>query len=116
MTHPTYAACKGMAYQVLATIASCDHPKATSQGYVDGWQMLMDKHDDSEMALFCVSLGKYLSREQCNVLFDGLAKEYTEFSNWNEFVEACADYPNWKPSREKLAEYMARTVVKTSLD
>ena len=88
-----------MAYPVLATAAGCDHPKAKQRGYKDGWQMLLDKHDDNEMAFFCVGIGKFLSREQCKELCDGLAQEYTQFSNWLDYVKACCEYPSWKPSR-----------------
>jgi hypothetical protein len=108
MNHPTYVACKGLAYQVLATIASCDHPKAQSKGYADGWAMLLDHHDDNEMALFCTSLDKTLSTAQCQVLLDGLAKEYTEFTTWPDFVSACCEHPDWKPSRGTVAEHVAR--------
>ncbi|KWU19172.1 hypothetical protein AS149_13065 [Burkholderia cenocepacia] len=103
-----YDACKGLAYPVLSTIASCDHTKAVSKGYKDGWQMLLDHHDGNEMALFCTSLGGVMSVAQSTVLLDGLAKEYTEFEKWPDFVSACCEHPDWKPSRGNVAEHVAR--------
>lgn len=98
MTTSLYASLKGHAYAILATAASCDHPKAVSKGYKDGWQMLLDRHDDNEMAMFCLGLPQVLSQAQATVLFDGLAREYTQFSNWLDFVDACVKHPEWKPS------------------
>lgn len=98
MTSKAYNVYKGLAYPVLATICSCDHPKAQAMGYLDGWQMLLDKHEDNEMALFCLSLGKVMTLAQSTQLLDGLAREYTEFSNWGDFATACSNFPNWKPS------------------
>lgn len=94
-----YDGLKGQAYSVLATNASCDHSKAKSKGYKDGWQLLLDQHDDNEMALFCASLPQVLSEAQAKVLLDGLAREYTEFDNWLDYTNACVEYPNWKPSK-----------------
>lgn len=100
--HLLYEALKGQAYSVLSTAASCDHPKAAAHGYKDGWQMLLDKHDESEMALFCGALPGVLSEAQSRVLLDGLAAEYTQFKTWGEFVNAACDHPDWKPSRGQL--------------
>lgn len=61
--------------------------------------MLLDKHDDNEMAFFCATLPKYLNGEQCKELLDGLAKEYTQFKNWLDYVNACIENPDWKPSQ-----------------
>lgn len=108
----TYLACKAIAYPLLATIASCDHQKAVSKGYVNGWQMLLDKHDDNEMAFFCMNLNRTLTLEQSTILLDGLAQEFTEFSNWLDFTDACTKYPGWKPSRETVAEYAAKPAFK----
>jgi len=105
MSATMYNACKGLAYPLLATLCSCDHPKAQSKGYKDGWQMLLDKHDDNEMTLFCMSLGNTLSPAQSKLLLDGLAREYTDFATWDKFADACADYPSWKPSRETLEQH-----------
>ena len=108
-TSPTYHACKGLAYPTLATIASCDHIKAKARGYSDGWKMLLDKHDGNEMALFCINLPNALSEAQRQVLLDGLAREYTEFSSWLEFADACGTHLGWVPSRETVAQFVART-------
>ena len=97
--HPLYQSMKGLAYQTLAVIASCDHPKAKSKGYADGWKMLIDLHDENEMALFCLNLPKALSEPQSQILLDGLAQEYTQFATWPEFADACALHPDWIPSR-----------------
>jgi hypothetical protein len=94
---------KGLAYSVLASIASCDHPKAKSKGYADGWEMLLDLHDKNEMAVFCVGLQSVMSETQAKILLDGLAIEYTQFSNWLDFAEACADNPDWVPSKGPIA-------------
>lgn len=102
MTTPLYAGLKGQAYPVLATIASCDHPKAASLGYSDGWQMLLDRHDGNEMATFCLALPKVLSEAQAKVLLDGLAQEYAQFSNWAAFADACSEHPDWLPSKGPL--------------
>lgn len=110
MVHSAYEACKGLAYPTLSALASCDHSTAQVHGYKDGWQMLLDKHDGDEMVVFCMALPHSLSPKQCNVLLDALAKEYTEFDNWGDFATACAEHPNWKPSRERLAQYTARKV------
>lgn len=99
---PLYEALKGQAYGLLSTVASCDHPKAMSNGYKDGWQMLLDLHDNTEMALFCGALPNIMSEAQSAVLLDGLAKEYTQFSTWLAFVDACVDHPEWKPSKGPL--------------
>jgi hypothetical protein len=101
-TSSIYAGLKGQAYGILSTIASCDHPKAAAQGYKDGWQMLLDKHDDSAMAVFCAALPKVLSEAQSRVLLDGLAAEYTQFKSWGEFVDAACNHPDWKPSKGPL--------------
>lgn len=93
------AGLKGLAYSVLSTLASCDHGKAKSKGYKDGWAMLLDKHDDNEMAVFCTSLPQVLSEDQAKVLLDGLAREYTPLPNWLDFVDACVKHPDWKPSQ-----------------
>lgn len=95
----SYEGIKGLSYHVLATIASCDHSKAKAHGYKDGWQMLLDKHDGNEMAVFCASLPEAISQAQATVLLDGLAREYTQFATWPEFVDACCEHPNWKPSK-----------------
>lgn len=95
-----YEGLKGQAYSDLSTLASCDHGKAKSKGYKDGWQMLLDKHDDNEMAIFCASLPQVLSEAQAKVLLDGLAVEYTRFPNWLCFANACVEHPNWKPSKD----------------
>lgn len=108
MTNSTYTACKGMAYSLLASIASCDHQNAKAKGYSDGWKMLLDKHDDTEMAAFCTGLPEVLSQAQATVLLDGLAKEYTEFSNWPDFVTACVDHPDWIPSHGTVAQRIAK--------
>lgn len=113
MSKSLYEACKGLAYPLLSIKVACDHTKAKSLGYADGWEMLMDKHDDTEMAVFCVSLPQYLSPKQCNALLDGLAREYTEFANWSDFATACADYPSWQPSRETVAQHKERKNVTT---
>jgi hypothetical protein len=102
MSSPLYLSLKGQAYPILAAIASCDHPKATSQGYRDGWQLLIDRHDGPEMASFCLSLPTTLTPAQAKVLLDGLAQEYTQFSTWLEFVDAGVKNPGWKPSEGSL--------------
>jgi hypothetical protein len=102
MPHSVYTSLKGVAYATLATIASCDHNKAKAAGYTDGWQMLLDKHDGAEMVAFCGALPRVLSEEQCKVLLDGLAEEYTQFKRWPEFADACAEHPEWLPSKGPL--------------
>lgn len=102
MNTPLYASLKGHAYPILATAASCDHPKAVSKGYRDGWQMLVDHHDGNEMAMFCLGLPQVVSQAQATVLLDGLAQEYTPFSNWLDFVDACVKHPEWKPSKGSI--------------
>jgi hypothetical protein len=97
--HPLYEATKGLAYATLATIASCENSKAKVRGYRDGWEMLMDLHDKSEMALFCTHLPRALSETQSKILLDGLAQQYTQFNTWGDFVEACTEHPSWVPSR-----------------
>lgn len=104
-----YEGMKGQAYSILAIHASCDHQKAKAKGYSDGWQMLLDKHDDDEMAAFCLALPNVLSPSQAKVLLDGLAKEYTEFETWDAYAQACANYPEWRPSHETITQYRART-------
>lgn len=108
MTSNAYNACKALAYPLLATTCGCDHQKAKAQGYSDGWHMLLDKHDDNEMALFCMSLPQVMSQAQSTLLLDGLAQQYTEFATWDKFADACSDHPDWKPSRESCAQYVAR--------
>jgi hypothetical protein len=103
MTHPAYEGLKGLAYPVLASVASCDHNKAVSQGYANGWQMLLDLHDASEMAAFCTALPRVLSAAQSMVFLDGLAREFTQFETWDEFTDACVDHPEWKPSQGPLS-------------
>lgn len=95
----SYEACKGLAYPLLASAASCDHPKAKSKGYKDGWQLLMDRHDDSEMAIFCSNLPSVLSEAQRQVLLDGLAIEYAGCKDWLDFVDRSCENPGWKPSQ-----------------
>jgi hypothetical protein len=104
-----YPAMKGLAYPVLSTVASCDHLKATAKGYKDGWQMLLDMHDQNEMAMFCISLPKTMSLEQSTILLDGLAQEYTEFSNWPDFADACSDHCGWVPSKNTLAQHIEKS-------
>ncbi len=99
MPHPAYEGLKGQAYGTLASVASCDHAKAQSMGYANGWQLLMDKHDGNEMALFCSALPKALSEAQCRTLLDGLAKEFAGCESWGQFVEASCEHPHWKPSQ-----------------
>lgn len=99
MSNSVYSAIKGVAYATLATIASCDHNKAKSHGYQDGWQMLLDKHDGQEMFVFCTSLPKVLSDEQSKVLLDGLAKEYGHSGDWLKFTRSCVEHPDWLPSK-----------------
>lgn len=105
MSTPLYEALKGQAYATLATLASCDHGKAASKGYKDGWQMLLDKHEENEMTVFCTALPNVMSAPQAKLLLDGLAREYTQFSNWLAFVEVCTEQPNWKPSRGPLVDH-----------
>lgn len=106
MNAPAYSVCKALAYPLLATVCSCDHTKAKAQGYRDGWQMLLDKHDDNEMVLFCTALPQVLSPAQCRVLFIGLAQQYTEFSSWDDFAAACSEHPDWKPSQGPLVQHL----------
>jgi hypothetical protein len=108
MSTSIYEVCKALAYPVLATLCACDHQKAKSLGYKDGWQMLLDKHDDDEMAVFCTSLPTVMSPAQSQLLLNALAQEYTEFTKWEDFAAACAQHPAWKPSRETLVEYLNR--------
>lgn len=103
-----YDIMKGKAYNVLAVIASCDHTKAKAKGYDDGWAMLIDRHDDNEMALFCTNLHTALDGDQAKILLDGLAQQYAKQPDWPTFVNAATDYPEWKPSRETLDEHKAR--------
>jgi hypothetical protein len=111
MSGNLYEITKGKAYTVLAVLASCDHPKAKSKGYRDGWQMLIDCHDDNEMALFCLNLPSALQEGHAKALLDGLAREYTGLKDWPEFVEAATEYSSWKPSKESLEAHKARTKV-----
>lgn len=99
MNKSAYEIAKGLAYPALATIASCDHPKAVAKGYKDGWQLLMDSHDGNEMFLFCQALPSRLSDVQSKVLLDGLAREYANCNDWAEFVDLACSHPDWKPSR-----------------
>ena len=57
------------------------------------WRKLFEKHDDNEMALFCLGLEQHtnLSVPQRQILLDGLAAEYTEHGSWLEFVEAVCE-------------------------
>jgi hypothetical protein len=104
MTPTLYSKLKGRAYPALAAVAGCDHQKAASNGYKDGWQMLLDHHDDNEMAMFCLGLPKMpLSEDEATVLLDGLAREYTQFADWRGFVDACVAHPDWKPSKGPIA-------------
>ena len=89
---------RGIAYTVLSTVAGCDHQRAKQRGYKDGWQMLLDKHDDSEMFFFCATLPKFMNGDECQELLDDLAIEYTQFTNWLDYVDACVEHPSWKPS------------------
>ncbi|WP_430407323.1 hypothetical protein [Hydrogenophaga sp.] len=100
MYSPLYTVLKGQAYDVLATIASCDHQKAAAKGYRDGWQMLMDLHDENEMAVFCAALPGHLSEAQSKILLDGLAREYTSCDGWMAYVDRCGKEPSWKPSTD----------------
>jgi len=90
---------KGKVYPVLATLASCDHQLAKSKGYKNGWEMLIDKHDSNEMAMFCSGLHTVMTRDESTILLDCLAQEFTEFLNWGDFVDACCQHSSWKPSQ-----------------
>lgn len=106
-----YDACKAAAYNTLAAVG-CDHPKAKSKGYADGWQMLMDKHNDNEMGMFCLMAPQAMSQVQFTCLADGLAREYAGMPDWMTFVEACTEYEDWRPSRESLKQYLERKDVR----
>lgn len=93
---------------MLSQLAACDHAKAKAAGYKDGWQMLLDKHDGDELALFFRRTRAVLSEAQSHAFYDGLVNEYTEFDNWTDFVTACYDAPDWRPSRETFAQCKLR--------
>jgi hypothetical protein len=110
-----YEITKGKAYNVLSVIAGCDHNKAKTKGYQDGWQMLVDRHDDNEMALFCQNLPSALTGDHARILLDGIAREYTGLKDWPEFADGASGFPGWKPSKESLAEHKERTKPKENL-
>lgn len=94
-----YPFIKGVAYTVLAAVAKCDHLTATRLGYRNGWEMLFDRHDGPEMALFCTHIGQVLSPAQCQLLLDKLAQEFGHCKDWLHFVVVATEHPDWLPVR-----------------
>jgi hypothetical protein len=65
------------AYTTL-DLCGMSHPVAKRKGYQDGWEMLLDKHDDNEAAMFHVMLSQdeSLSVKQRQHLLDHISNKY----------------------------------------
>lgn len=92
-----YDKLKGQAYSALAT-CGMDHKLAQSKDFKDGWQMLIHAHDSHHMPLFLNLINETLSEKQRQVLLDGLADEYTEHSNWLDYVDRCCNDNHYRPN------------------
>jgi len=80
---------KSMAFKILV-ISGFEHPKAKREGYKNGWDMLIDRHDDNAAAIFYMMIGSVLSPKQVKVLFDGIIQEYTEYPNFEAYLDVVA--------------------------
>jgi hypothetical protein len=81
---------KAKAYPLL-TMCGLDHVKAVSQGYTNGWHMLLDRHDDNGAAMFYMMVADHLSSKQAKVLFDGIVEEFTDYPDHPTYTDAVCE-------------------------
>lgn len=74
---------KAEAYSCLA-LYGFDHNLAKVKGYKDGWEMMLDRHEDA--GLFHRGLVEFLSRKQIVVLYDAIVKEYFGYPDYLAYV------------------------------
>lgn len=83
---------KAKAYSVL-DICGFEHPKAVREGYKDGWDMLLDRHDDNGAGMFYMMIPEVLSEKQRMVLLDGIVKEHTDYPGFLAYRDVVAPAP-----------------------
>jgi hypothetical protein len=76
--------------KAYATLDMCGfgHDKAKREGFRDGWDMLLQLHDDSATAIFHINLRKELSQKQIVVLYDSIVEEYLSYPNFMSYILA----------------------------
>lgn len=80
--------------KTYASLAVCgfDHNLAKSKGFKDGWDMLIQSHNDNGYAMFMGLLMKdEPSQAKRRILLDGLATEYTQHKCYLDYVGAACE-------------------------
>lgn len=82
-----------------------NHAKAKREGYKDGWDMLLDRHDDNAAVLFHVNVASSLSQKQVVVLYDDIVKEYVGYPDFMAYARVVSKMstngvPPYQPEQE----------------
>lgn len=86
-------------------VCGFSHTRAKSEGYKDGWDMLLNRHDDRAAATFHVNVANSLSNEQVAVLYDSIAREYVGYPDYMAYARVVSKMstngvPPYQPGKE----------------